>query len=328
VHAAGWSLTNLVTGKGRVVAMNQAFSLLSLAGFACFKGRKTGPSPFLFLGLALMAWLLCLGPQGGVYTAVYGLHPVLQRFWWPMRHAIILTVMIAALATRAVPPSWEKRAWPVLLLVLSIPLSLRAQGLMVQAKTSPIAAPKMYQDLAKKPGDILLQTPLNPRLTTVQTPLITQLYHKKKMLNGHAPWVDRVRPAAWDTLIQNNSFLAALSAYEAAEISGKVQFKVEDFQALRDLGLRYLVVDQEFYLLKLRGLVKGERAAFQKLFGSPILQSKRSWVFDTAQWNEEPSFDFPEWTWPKDLRRGRNGQAINGRRPASVLFPPSPPKNR
>jgi len=323
LHASSWAPRNWIVGKGRMVAMSQSLSLLILASLACFYGRKGAPSRLFLLAMAFLAWVLCLGPHGGLYTALYGLHPALQRFWWPMRHTLILTTMVAALATRAIPVRWENKKWPVLLLVLSVPLSFRAQGLVLHAKTSSISLPPLlYQSLGQKDGEMLLQTPLNPRLNSTQTPLITQFFHKKKMLNGHAPWVDRVRPKAWDSLVENNSFLAGLKDFEGGKRKGKVEFKAEDLNELVDFGLRYLVVDQEFYLLKLRPLVASTRSAFRDLFGPPVLRGKRAWVFDTANWNQKTTFDFPQWTWPKGLHPGKDGQTINGRRPPSVLFPP------
>jgi hypothetical protein len=329
LHASGFSYKNLINGEGRLVAMSQSMSLLSLAGYAVFKGRHSGHSNRLLFVLAVLAWLLCLGPQGKIYNAIYGIHPVLNRFWWPTRHALILTVMVAALATRAIPKTWEKKAWPVLLIALSVPLSFKAQGLILHARSSPIALPPaLYTSLSKMKGEVLLQTPLNPRATSVQTPMIYQLFHKKKMINGHAPWVDRVRPAAWDDLVSENSFLAALSAYETSLTKGQVTFEKEDFDALIEMGLRYLVVDQEFYVLKLRPLAYGTRMAFQDLFGPPVLQGKRAWIFDVQNWNQQAFFNFTPWNWPKGLRPSQDGQALNGRRPPSTLFSPKGSKYR
>jgi hypothetical protein len=328
LHASGLSFKNLINGEGRLVAMSQPIILMSLAAYAVLKGRNDSKIRLLFV-LVIFAWILCLGPQGKLYNAIYGIHPALQRFWWPTRHALILTVMMATLATHALPNNWEKRVWPVLLITLSVPLSLQAQGLILHAKSSPIELPPaLYTSLSEEEGEVLLQTPLNPRATSIQTPMIYQLFHKKKMINGHAPWVDRVRPAAWDALISENTFLSALNTYEMALTSGQVNFNKEDLNALREMGLRYLIVDQEFYVLKLRPLAAGTRLAFQDLFGPPVLQGKRSWVFDIDQWNQQPFFNFTPWKWPKGLRPSQDGQVLNGRRPPSVLFSPKASKDR
>jgi hypothetical protein len=331
IHASGLSPINLIRGEARLVAMSQSLLVLLFAalGLARRDTRSQGIRNSTLLLIALLGWWLCLGPNGGLYTAIYGLHPTLERFWWPYRHALILSVFLAALAARGLPSAWEKRRWPPLLIALCIPLSLHFQGLIPRAKSSPIQLPpSLYVQLSTLEGESLLQTPLNPRITAVQTPLIYQLFHKKKMLNGHAPWVDRVRPPKWDALLKDNSFLAALVAYEEAQISGEISFKAEDLQTLRDQGLRHLVVDQEFYVLKLRPLVDGTKAAFAELFGPPILRGKRAWVYDTDNWSGESHLVLAEWTWPKRLRPSHDGQALSGRRPPSALFSSQGPKGR
>jgi len=330
IHATGLSPGNLLSGHGRLVAMSQPLPILLLAVLGLLRpgSKKQARQRRILFVLALLGWWLCLGPKGGLYTLIYGLHPALERFWWPYRHALLLSVFLAALAALAIPRAWEKKAWPAILLAICLPLSLKGQGLMNHARTSAIELPpRIYAELGKQEGELLLQTPLNPKVSAVQTPLIYQLFHHKKMINGHAPWVDRVRPPAWDEMIEQNSFMAALVSYEAAEISGEVQFEGGDLQALIDEGLRHIVVDQELYLLKLRPLVTGTRSALQHLFGAPVLSKKRTWIYDTRNWTGESTLVLPKWDWPRTLHHSKDGQAIFGRRPPSALFPPQGPKN-
>ena len=62
--------------------------------------------------------------------------------------------------------------------------------------------------------EVLLAPPLWPGLALAQQHLIDQRYHRKRLLGGHALWVDRLRPPAWDAFVAGNSFLAALQGLE------------------------------------------------------------------------------------------------------------------
>jgi len=134
--------------------------------------------------------------------------------------------------------------------------------------------------------------------------------------------VDRVRPAAWDKLLETNSFFAALVAYESGEISGEVAFDPADLRSLQEMGLRHLVVDQELYVLPLKALSIGTRKAFQNLFGPPVIQEKRSWVFDIQNWRGDSFLQFESWAAPAPDQLERVGQPMPGRRLPSQFFPP------
>ena len=325
-HSAEFRPLDLIAGQARFVALTQSLPILLLVGYGLIaKHRRTQRvETWMLFGVGLVAWWLSMGPDGGLYTLVYGLHPFLERFWWPYRHGILLTIFWAVLAAKSMPPSWEQNVWPVLLIVVLVPLSFQAQGVSTQAKTSQIAVePAFYTNLAKRDGKVILQTPLNPKLGSTQTPLIYQLYHQKRMLNGHAPWVERVRPPQWDAMLQSNSFLSGLVQYEEGLISGRVEFDPTDLEKLRKQGLRYLIVDQEFYLLSLRKLTRNTRTAFERLFGPPLknMGGKRVWAFDIHNWSGDNYWVFDEWQWPHHLKAQSSGQALQGRRHPSTLFP-------
>jgi len=326
-HSASFRPLDLLAGEARFVALAQSLPILLLLGygFIARHRKKQQTETWMFFGIGLMAWWLSIGPEGGLYTVIYGVHPFLERFWWPYRHGIILTTFWAVLAAKNMPPVWENKVWPVLLIVCLVPLSFHMQGVSIQAKTSRISeAPAFYTNLAKREGSMILQTPLNPKLGAIQTPLIYQLYHQKRMLNGHAPWVERVRPPKWDAMLQSNSFLSALVNYEAGIASGQVNFDPAHLEELKKKGLRYLIVDQEFYLLSLRKLTQNTRKAIERLFGPPLknMGGKRVWAFDIHNWSGDNYWVFDEWTWPHQLKTPPTGQALQGRRHPSTLFPP------
>lgn len=320
--SSGASLKYFLFGETRFVGFCQSLPVLLLFLAALAQGAHRR-----FAGLLLaggLAWWLCLGPTAGLYNWIYGLHPFLERFWWPYRHCIIVATLLGAVACFGLPPRLAEKKWPVLLVIAALPVSLDLQGVRYQAKSSVLTLPHpLYEKLQRMEGEILLQTPLHPERTTSQVPLIAQLTHKKRLINGHAPWVERVRPPEWDKLLESNSFFSALVAYEAGEIDGEVAFAEEDLETLKSMGLRYLVVDQELYVLPLKSLSVGTRAAFQKLFGPPVIQEKRSWVFDIENWRGESFFQFDSWRAPSEEQLGRPGQPMPGRRLPSRFFPPT-----
>ncbi|MEC7242085.1 MAG: hypothetical protein VXW32_12700 [Myxococcota bacterium] len=321
--SSGASLKFFLFGEARFVGFCQSLPVLLLFFSALLRWPLQKFSGLLLAGA--LAWWLCLGPNAGLYNWIYGLHPFLERFWWPYRHAIIVTTLLGAVACFGLPKHIADKKWPVLLIVTAIPISLEIQGVRYQAKSSVISLPHpLYEKLHRLEGDILLQTPLHPQRTTSQVPLIAQLTHQKRLINGHAPWVDRVRPAAWDALLESNSFFSALIAYETGEASGDMFFEPSDLTALQEMGLRHLVVDQELYVLPLKELSIGTRKAFQRLFGPPVIQEKRSWVFDIQNWRGESFLRFDAWSPPADEQLERPGQPMPGRRLPSQFFPPHP----
>ena len=130
--SAGASLRYFLFGETRYVGFCQSVPVLLLV-IACM--ARTGLRTIAGVLVAtLLGWWLCLGPSAGLYNWIYGIHPFLERFWWPYRHCIIVTVLLSGLASLGVPQRFAEKKWPVLLLVLAIPLSLTAQGVRYQAK--------------------------------------------------------------------------------------------------------------------------------------------------------------------------------------------------
>jgi hypothetical protein len=55
--------------------------------------------------------------------------------------------------------------------------------------------------LAALPEGVVLTPPIAPQAAGSQWALMAQRAHRHPLLVGHAPWVDRVRPAAWDAAV-------------------------------------------------------------------------------------------------------------------------------
>ncbi len=297
-----------------VVLLLAAWNLLLLV-----RGRSNHPR--LDLGLvvlALIGWLLALGTATPLYEAFYGLHSTLRRFWWPYRHVLIFQAAIALLAARALTSLPGRQ--PVLagIAVGLVPLCLLLQKDPIHLHYSRISPSTFYPQLQELPGKVMLGLPFTPQVANSQLPLIYQLWHGKKMINGHAPWVQRVRPPAWDARLQDNSFLAALATYERGEnTSGTLSFVAGDLQALQEEGLGLIVIDRELFPVKLADAHQGLVTVLTGLFGEPVLAEEDRAVWDPASWNGLLAVPAPSWKWPERLRHGGRDTPLMSRLPTN-----------
>ena len=301
-----------------------ALALGGLGLAQLLRGRDERPGQSLGLWLlGALFFVLALGTNGPLYEALYGVAAPLQRMWWPHRHLILSQLALFAVGAAALG-RLKAPGWVSLALAASFTLAMRAQDEPVKVSQSVVALPpQTYAPLAKLPGEVLLQLPFSPKVASTQTPLIYQLYHQKKLLSGHAPWVDRVRPPEWDRLVAENSFLAGLLAYEEARLSGLWRFEAADLQTLIDQGFSHVVVDQEHYPLPLRGLFSGTQRLMEQLFGKPVHRGPRASVYATAGWTGRVEVQLPPWTWPPGVRPGDGSQALRAKRSASPTFDPA-----
>lgn len=294
-------------------------------------GRQLGATELGLWAVVGVFLALALGVNGPLYEPLYGAVGPLRRFWWPHRHVLVAQLAFAALAAAQLSrlaPRWERAAG--LAVALSLSPALRAQGDPVQVSSSPVALPPtLHSQLAALPGELVLHLPFTPEVASTQTPLIYQLYHQKRMINGHAPWVGRVRPPAWDRLLVDNSLLAALAAWERGQLQGQLTFDPDDLEALRGQGLAYIVLEREQYPLALRALYEGTRGLLGQLFGEPVLHQKDGAVYALERWSGQADVVVSRWTWPVGLRPGgQRDQPLNTRRSASRVFDPQVHEDR
>ena len=350
----GWPLVN---GTGAAPALALPLLLLALAAWGWLRARSApGPARRRWLGLlGLIAlfYLLCLGPavtslageSTGIpapYLLSYGAVGVLRRFWWPYRHAVMVTVLLlpfAALGFDALHQQlrdrWRFALWALLpALAIALPGELMLRGTGVAVQTSHWEAPEPYATLAELEGDAMVELPLAPALAQNQQTLSYQWVHGKRLLNGHAMWVDRVRPDAWDEYVASNSFLAGLQAYELGQ--GGTRFTVDptDIEALRELGLRHVVVNAEYLPGKLVTIVPRYETLFEALFGKPVLNHRNlvmAWDLESYTGTTEvelAAFEPEEENLSTDGTHVAEVGSINslGWRPLDRSFPPATPE--
>lgn len=276
-------------------------------------------------GVIVFFWALMAGAliPHGPYTLIYGLARPLQRFWWPYRHVVVVNFMLIALAARGATRFLQGRwGWALGLgLALSIPVQLELQSIPWHAQFSPAKVPyPFYQKLAHEPGSVLVEPPLWPPLASSQTPLIYQFFHKKALLGGHALWVDRVRPDAWDDFVAANSFLSEMQRLEQGVLTGTFVFKGEDLSHLTDQGVRIYVLNDEYFPFGMKGAVQAYETIFTALFGKPIAHATRVRAWDAGQWTGRTEVPFEAFTWPAGLRPGGPTLAIQAPHMPSPVF--------
>ncbi|MEC8424219.1 MAG: hypothetical protein VX000_10615, partial [Myxococcota bacterium] len=333
-------------GGGRAEGTAVPLPLLLLGGLGAVGGLLRGAGQRRHnLGLVLAFLLfagLSVGPAfpGAPYTILYGLAEPLRRYWWPLRHVVLAVPLVGVLAALALTllRARVSRAWPTRLgvvfpavlavgLACATPALLAAQGAPTRVPlTAMRLPPPVYPELATRSPGVLLEPPLSPELSGTQHHLLLQRWHGHALLTGHAPWVERVRPPAWDRFIEENSFLSALQALERGELGdGPLSFDPLDLTSLRQAGLQTVTVNRAALPLKARPLVEAYVVLFDGLFGPAIARAPGIWAWDVDGWDGETStVVLPSWSWPDALRRGGPEAPLVARRPRSQIFEREP----
>jgi hypothetical protein len=241
-------------------------------------------------------YLLALGPHllwpSGEDTGIpllfqilYAPLSVLRRFWWPYRHIAVVTVACAPLAALGVDRALEGLGkWApvaVLGLVAALPLDLGFRGGAAEVVTSWWEPPAAYQALSALPEGALLELPMAVGLAQTQQSLSYQWIHGRTLVNGHAMWVRRVRPAAWDAWVTSHPLLSAILLREEGTLAAPVAVGA-DIERLRGEGVRFLSVNTEFFPGELAALSDDHVVLLTALFGSPVVDVDSLKVWDIA----------------------------------------------
>ena len=269
--------------------------------------------------VVLLFGLLAAGVNTPLFELLYGLASPLRRFWWPERHIVGVLVgvtILASIGLREFGRNFSVRKqfiWSLSLAVL-IPFSLFVQGNRpFYAHHAPVNfPPEVYLEVAELEHDGIIQPPLNPAICRSQAPLLFQLVHKKRMLNGHAQWVDRVRPEGWDEMVLDNKFLGTFRRFEEGAFFGDLLITEEDIAELKKMGISYWVIDRELFPAGLPEVFRTYVRVLKQLFARPVVQKDGVWVFDLNDWTGEQTINLPKWSWPADVIRGTGTMGLRG----------------
>ncbi len=301
-------------GEGPLQSIVLPISLVVLAVIGLWRW----PWSWSIRGLVAVAgvfYLLSLGPYllgvdgeasaiPAPYLGLYAPLGVLRRYWWPYRHIAVLTIALVPLAARGadrlLQPLGRLSVVVIAAVVALLPLEIGARGGTTEVRLSGWTPPAPYQELATLEGDLLLELPLAPTIAASQQSLSYQWIHKKTLINGHAMWVDRVRPEAWDAWIAQSRFLDGLQKAELGELDGSLRVYPEDIAYLQSLGLRHIVLNTEFFPGRLSEVLPVDSHILVALFGSPIIEHGGMFLaWDLSQYNGTtdvavPSVHLPE----------------------------------
>jgi len=306
-------------GPLKTIALPLILVVLALLGLRASGRRFAGfaVAAVLFAALALGPHLLL--PSGedtglpGPFLAVYGLLPPLRRFWWPYRHIAPLTlalVPLAALGAQSLIAGlgrWTPAAALGLVALTSMELSARAGNLTVTA--SWWEPPPVYEDVAALPAGALLELPLWGDITRSQQSLSYQWVHRRTLVNGHAMWVERVRPDEWDDWLSRSRLLSGLLAVEQGAGPSTWSLTAADVDALRAEDLRYISLNREFFPGELASLHEHHVASLQALFGAPLIDDGGVRIWYLAQLTGATEIALPGWTPPEEYRTEASGLA-------------------
>ncbi|MGC6507155.1 MAG: hypothetical protein ACON4U_02020 [Myxococcota bacterium] len=289
-------------------------------GLAVVLGFREGRSPLTLslIGIAFIFGLLSMGTNTPMFEMVYGLATPLKRFWWPARHVLVFGLAVSLLAAHGVRAFmvhnqlWGKNIVMVSLALL-VPFTHMAQGQSLETVTTPLSGvPMPYAELDFLPEGGVIHLPLSPEISVSQAPLYFQLYHQRPMLNGHAQWVDRVRPELWDAQIDGHVFLSDLQSYEHNPLQNRIRFNADELEYLKTLNLRYIVLDPSLFSKPLAPMLRGLREGLTVLFGSPVHRHQSVLIWDTHNWTKRSEVSLSTWEWPSTLIKGNGSQPIRG----------------
>jgi hypothetical protein len=276
-----WTLPFAVKGAHQAAAIGVPALIAAVAG--CVRLYRADRRSFaVIVGLAVGAVLLARGPAlwgawPDPYTLIYGSSSMLRRFWWPSRHLVLLHWAVAVAAGVGLSGRWRLAIGAL----VAMPLSLAAGRDLWRLPLSSYEEPAFYRDLRDLPAGAVAEVPLSPRLAGNQQLLIYQQIYRKPLWNGHAMWVARVRPPAWDALRADNAFLAAICAWEEGR-SAEVRFAPDDLRALRQRGLRWVTLNREYVP---KGMAASYLTLLETLFGPPALDAEgRAYAWDVERY--------------------------------------------
>lgn len=321
----------VTSGRHSGRAMPALTLLLAAVGLTHARRRTA----WAWAAVAVLFAALMAGPliPNGPYVWIYGLARPLRRFWWPYRHVVVLNLALTTLAAlgadrllaRLSGARAQAAGWA---LALAVPLQLQLQGAPWHAQFSTVVAPEpFYARVAAMPGARMIEPPLAPALASSETPLIYQLYHRKQLVNGHAEWVDRVRPDAWDDFVAHNSFLSEMQRLERGEAGDHFTFDGADLKALLDQDVRVMVLNREYFPTAFSKLIGTYAEVFEALFGPPVEHARRARAWDMGRWNGATSVPIEPTPWPARVQPGGPTLAVQGMHEPSIGFSmPAPPK--
>jgi len=286
-----WPLWPIV-GSSNQEHGHQISLLIVLLSLLAFRWKQ--PGRWTWLGIALVGWIMAMGPRLHGYTSTTSvslpfdwlgtLFPPFTRMWWPQRFEILTAIGLAVLAGAALDQWLTKkpkaRVWWVLsMLIIVFDSPIRSGVLPIRASPIPATNMNLYTDLE---GPIFT-TPVWPTVGQLHRLRWFQTQHELAYQNGNGEHIPSHRPPEFTEWMNRNGLIRALDDLKGTDhLTATIE--PNDVQQLIDAGFNYAVVDPFVY-----GDEGGRIPAathsrvFSQLWGSPFHTDRGG-----AVWRIEP----------------------------------------
>jgi hypothetical protein len=274
--------------------------------------------------VALVGLVLSMGVHTPLYELIYGHVSVLQRFWWPSRHIVLYKIAIAILAAKGFDLWMPKNTkWSIRIAAIATPFCLMLQGLGtygVWVSTFDTIVEYEDKNLPFSKDVVLIQPPLSPKVAKSQIPLLYQTFHHRKILTGHALWVDRVRPLAWDEYMREHDFFRQLLDYEEGNSQGTIVYNQNmHLQMIGDQTV-ILAIDPMLFPQSHQSVKNAYRDMAFQLFGQPVYQNKNVLMWDIRNWNGRELMRMSNFSWPTFVTAGDGNFPISSDVPKNQVL--------
>ncbi|MFM2248671.1 MAG: hypothetical protein RL071_4746 [Pseudomonadota bacterium] len=302
-------------GPARAACLSAPLLLLGAAGAGVGPRRQVRA----LIGVGVVFLALGTGDWGPAspFALLYDRLPLLRRFWWPLRHFVVVHVMIAALAGLGLAALGRRAAGGRALIgaaaLAAIPIGTALQGAPDRVELHPIPWPQAaWAELAGWGPGAVVQPPLSPEAAGSSWPLMAQRAHGHPTVAGHAPWVARGRPAAWDAWAARQP---AISALQALERGDPITLRGAELRALAAAGAPHFALDRAALPVELQGVVRALNDGLRAVCGRPKWrdQGVALWDLRACDPAAEVALHSP---WPAGLRPAGPELPLQGRWPA------------
>ncbi len=221
---------------------------------------------WFYIGLALFTFWVTLGPDAGLYTALYYTVPVFSFLRAPSRAGIVVTLCLVVLAAPAMIAIMKRRGLNAAFAVLLVLVTLDLYRAPLRTREAPPLA-KAYTTLATLPKAPTIELPF--WATSIE-------YHR------HAEYM-LASTAHWQPLINGYSDHIPQDFRDAAPTLNTFPSDGA-FRALEPLGARYAVIHLDLMAREAREAMIKRLDVDYAGYLKPIEKDGNVWLYEIVGW--------------------------------------------
>lgn len=229
--------------------------------------------------MAIIGWLLSLGPGGSTWLPfgwLQHLLPAFDRMWWPYRFEVLTVISVAVLAGLGLDSLLRHRSRRLLWVAAAVAACtfdapLRSGLLPLTASALPTASASLYTDVT---GPILT-VPIAPNAAETERLMLLQTEHGLPIPVGDGAHLPDHVPQPHRTWLDGNGLLTTLRTLHA---TGSVTATIDpaDVAALIDDGFTHAVIDPAVFEESQASIQSlAHSRVFEALWGDPIRREGR-----------------------------------------------------